>query len=139
MRLAIGLSLVPFASACEGEPPRREDLIGTWRADNGSQLELSADGSLRAYLLGLGCWDQPPFPRSPVSGNGTWRIPERSRVGDSRQVRLEVVGDHRESGYFWYGRDVLPFSGGTNELLCVIGDADEGRYVHYRRQDAAQP
>lgn len=128
MRFAISLFLIVLVSACL-RAPRAEDVVGIWRAENGAQLELAADGTLLVEQFDPGCWDEWR-PGQIVSGGGAWSIPERRSGTDPRTVRLNI-SDARVSTEILYG--------GDEGLMCVVGDPDAADYVHFLRVRAASP
>jgi hypothetical protein len=125
MRFAISLSVLVLVSACDlRTPPRAEDVVGVWRAENGAQVALAEDGELQVEEFDPGCWSDPGSER--ISGGGTWTIPAPRNGVDPRTVELEISSGAGVRTQVLYG--------GVDELLCVVGDPDNVEYVHFFKQ-----
>ncbi|GGV32070.1 hypothetical protein GCM10010495_55960 [Kitasatospora herbaricolor] len=102
------LFLNPFGGSASAE-----DLIGSWRGDQGAQLILNGDGSLKAVKVPTNFSIEGGAPVDPFTGSGKWSLQKKANLVDQEievtlgeadgaktGIRLRIMGEGAGDGIY---------------------------------------
>ena len=135
LKLVIALGLV-LVQSCNVPEPKSEDILGSWKAEDGATLKFNSDGTFSSESLsGEKMFERKEYHGARYNENGTWELENLSgkwkvylffyRVGNSKGgvgSQLSIAGEKgiASSKPPWY-------------LFKYVGDPDDGIMYEFHK------
>ena len=135
LNLVIALGLLVVQS-CSVADPKQEDVLGTWKTDDGAMFTFNSDGTFSSEnLSGEKMFERKEYYGKTYNESGTWELKNQSgkwrvhlnfyKVGDSKGgvgSQLNIAGEKGIASNKppWY-------------LFKYVGDPDDGMMYEFRK------